>query len=105
MWFKADSLEKILKGEKTMTRRVPGVRSCEVGRVYRVRYGWSEKVKYHILITRKFQEKLGAISLEDVHKEGYGSLEEFKAAWIKLYGSWKPEQTVTVYEFKLVEGI
>jgi len=36
---------------------------------------------------------------------GYGSLEEFKAAWIKLYGSWKPEQTVTVYEFKLVEGI
>jgi len=43
------------------------------------------------------------ISPEDVKKEGYNSLEEFRKAWIEINASWDPEQIVTVYEFKFAE--
>jgi hypothetical protein len=46
-------------------------------------------------------QKLGEISSEDVKKEGYNSLEEFKQIWMEINGSWNPEQIVTAYEFKL----
>jgi len=55
-----------------------------------------------ILITRRWQERLGDISPEDVKKEGYETLEDFKKAWTDIYGSWNPDDIVWVYEFKVV---
>ena len=64
---------------------------------------YSKSTSSFIRITSRFEQKLGEISLEDVKKEGYSSLEEFRRAWENIYGpgSWDPEQTVTVYEFEL----
>lgn len=102
--FKRYNIEKILKGLKTQTRRVH-VHTFRVGKIYPLRDNWftpNNQAKGYILITRKFRQRLGDITLEDVQKEGYNSLEEFQAEWIRLYGSWDPNKIIWVYEFKLV---
>jgi hypothetical protein len=100
MLFKRRLLQKILSGEKTQTRRPRGS-TKEVGDKMGVRNHY-EPFKHYVLITRKFKQRLGDISEQDAHKEGFQSIDEFKAAWINIYGSWKPNQVVTVLEFKLV---
>ena len=54
------------------------------------------------MVIRKFRQRLGDISLEDVGKEGYSSLQEFQMAWEEIHGpgSWDPNLTVTAYEFQ-----
>jgi len=99
--FKRHNLQKILEGRKTQTRRIHK-HTWQVGKVYALRDRWFSKPQAHIIVTRKFRQKLGEIRLEDVKKEGFSSLEEFKAEWERLHGKWNPEQVVWVYEFKLV---
>jgi hypothetical protein len=98
--FKRYNLQKILEGVKTQTRRVHR-HTWQVGKAYQIRDRWFGEAQGYILVTRKFRQKLGEITLKDVEKEGYNSLEEFKTEWIKLHGEWNPEQVVWVYEFKL----
>ncbi len=105
MLFKKKHIELILAG-KTQTRRLPGKSaSYQVGRVYAIKDSWFSKAEGYILITRKFHQKLGDISLEDAKKEGYNSLEEFRRAWEEIHGkgSWNPKQVATVYEFRVVK--
>ncbi len=96
--FKKDRLQKVLEGRKTQTRRTSR-NTLKVGKVYLIRCRYFEKAK--VLIIRKFKQRLGDISLEDVRKEGFDSLEEFQACWARIHGSWRPDIIVTVYEFKL----
>jgi hypothetical protein len=71
MLFKRRHIELILSGRKTQTRRLPDKSAnYHVGRVYGIRDRWFSKPEAHILITRKFRQKLGEISCEDVKKEG-----------------------------------
>jgi hypothetical protein len=101
--FKRKHLNLILFGRKTQTRRTHK-HGWHVGRVYGLRDRWFEKAENHILITRKFRQKLGDISLEDIRKEGYDSLEGFQKAWIEINGAWDPDQVITAYEFKLLDA-
>jgi hypothetical protein len=104
--FKRKHVTKILEGEKTQTRRTHK-RGWTVGRVYGVRDNWYAKPTAHIRITRKFRQRLSDISPEDVRKEGYSSLEEFKRVWEEINGgpgSWDPNKVVTAYEFKLASS-
>jgi hypothetical protein len=103
--FKRRNLELVLAGKKTQTRRIHK-QEWKIGHVYSARASWFEKAKAWILITRKFRQKLGDISDEDVKKEGFSTLAEFKEEWRKcgkINGSWKPDQVVIVYEFKLLD--
>ena len=92
----------ILEGRKTQTRRIHK-REWKIGRTYSIRDRRFDKAKGHITITRKFKERLGDISPEDVQKEGYDILEEFQRAWEEINGpgTWKPDMVVTVYEFQV----
>jgi len=74
----------------------------QVGKVYPIRCRYFERAKVKILIIRKFKQWLGDISLEDVRKEGFETLEEFQACWTRIHGMWDPNLIVIVYEFKLV---
>lgn len=103
MLFKKKHIKKILKHRKTQTRRT-GKRQYKVGHRYGIRSSRIEKSVAHIVITHRFKEKLGQISLEDAKKEGYESIEEFCRDWEKDYGSWNPEETVSTYEFELVSS-
>ncbi|MBS7633857.1 hypothetical protein KEJ15_09660 [Candidatus Bathyarchaeota archaeon] len=100
--FKRKHIERILEGRKVQTRRIHR-REWKLGRTYAIKDRWFDKPKGHITIIRKFRERLGDISLEDVQKEGYGSLEEFRRAWEEIHGSgsWNPDLVVTVYEFRV----
>ena len=103
--FKRRHLREVLAGNKTQTRRTHKY-TWTIGKTYCIRDRWFSKPQGHIIVTRKFRQRLGDISLEDVRKEGYSTLEEFKQAWEEIYGpeSWNPDQIVTAYEFKLKEG-
>jgi hypothetical protein len=74
----------------------------KVGKTYGIRSTRFEKSRGHITITRRFQQKLGDVTEEDAKKEGSKNLEEFKQEWIKIYGSWHPDEVVTAYEFYLL---
>jgi hypothetical protein len=101
--FKRKHVELILRGRKTRTRRVHSY-EWKLSRVYGVRDRLFGKPVAHILVVRKFRQRLGDISAEDVGKEGYGSLQEFQRAWEEVHGqgSWNPDLIVTAYEFKVV---
>jgi len=101
--FKRVHLQLVLEGRKTQTRRTHR-HMWKVGRAYAIRDRWFTKPQGHILVTHRFKQRLGDISLEDVEKEGYKSIEEYKKAWIEIYGAWNPETVVTIYEFKLQQG-
>jgi len=91
---------------KTQTRRPSkswSGRAYKVGDVLPLRDGYNGPTLAKIRITRRFQQRLGEIPMEDIQKEGFRSLEEFKREWTNIYGEWNPDQIVTVYEFRLIE--
>lgn len=106
MLFKKPLLEKILKGEKTQTRRTmerkPGRRVYEVGERVGIRAGYTKPVAY-ITIKKKFQQRLRGITEEEARKEGFSSVDDFKKQWEALYQGWNPEEVVWVYEFELAK--
>ena len=101
--FKRRHLRKVLTGEKTQTHRTHKY-TWTIGKTYYIRDRWFSKPQGHIIVTRKFRQRLGDVSPEDVKKEGLSSLEEFKQEWTELHGSWNPEQIVFCYEFKLTDS-
>ena len=103
--FKRKHLKKILEGTKTQTRRTHK-RTWKIGHIYSIRDRWFGKPQAHIKILRRFKQRLGDISTEDVKKEGYGSLAEFQRVWEEIHGpgSWDPDLVVTCYEFKLLKN-
>lgn len=103
--FKRRHIHKIHEGQKTQTRRTHK-RTWKLSKTYSIRASYFGKPEGNIKIIKKFKQKLGEISSEDVKKEGFNSLEEFRKAWEEINGkgSWDPEQIVTVYEFELVRS-
>jgi len=100
MLFREEHIRMILLGQKTMTRRIGRLHNLGRTRIQRSRYDWTD---IEIEILRRYTQKLGEISPEDVRKEGYSSLEEFKATWIEIHGRWDADLEVWVYEFKLAQ--
>jgi hypothetical protein len=98
--FTADHLQKVLDGRKTQTRR-RGKLTYRVGHRYSIKDQYFGKPAAYVVIRRRWRERLGDISPEDVEKEGYSDIWRFKAAWIGLHGHWDPTETVTAYEFEL----
>jgi len=99
MIFKKYHIEKILRGKKTMTRRLHR-RPYRVGHKYRIQRSWYNWTHIYIRITCRFRQRLGDISPKDIRKEGYRTLEEFKEAWVEINGSWDPDSLVWVYDFE-----
>lgn len=100
--FKKHLVPLILEGRKTQTRRLHK-HQWKLGKTYQVKTNYYSRIEAHIRVTRKFNQRLGDISLEDVKKEGFNSLDDFKEAWRRINGNWTPDQTVIVYEFEIVD--
>jgi hypothetical protein len=101
--FKRPLLQLVLEGKKTQTRRTHR-RLWTVGRAYGIRDRWFTKPEAKILILRRFGQRLSEITKEDARKEGFETLDEFKAAWKEIYKTWNPEQVVIAYEFRLLKA-
>jgi len=106
MLFKKLHVEKILRGEKTQTRRSArrrGAGNYKVGRRYGVQASWMGRPTAFILITGKRLQRLDDITPEDARREGGYDLESYRAQWEKINGGrWDPDEVVWVYDFKLL---
>jgi hypothetical protein len=99
--FKNQFLSKIRENKKTQTRRLKQPR-IKIGKTYNLRSSYTRVLPEKILITDIFQQYLGEISLEDIHKEGFEDLNEFIQVWREIYGNYDPEEIIWVVEFQYV---
>src|SRR5690606_38575844 len=71
--FKPEQVEPILVGRKTQTRRTWKRPRVKVGSVHQAKTTYHDKPFARIKITGLRRQRLGDISTEDVHREGYDS--------------------------------
>jgi hypothetical protein len=117
--FKPEMVEKILAGEKTVTRRpvkesprfsggIGGPRwlpcKYEVGKDYAVQPGRGQKAVARIRILDVSRSHVGAIGDADAECEGFEDRNDFRAYWRILYGHWDALQLVDRIEFQLLSG-
>ena len=107
MIFKPEMIEKILAGDKTVTRRpIVGNADCRYkdGRDYALQPGRGKKAVGRIRILDIRATELGhQLTILESAKEGFGSFRDFRDDWEDLYGvSWHPLQRVWRIEFELV---
>ena len=110
MIFTKQNLELIREGKKTETRRIWKKPHVKVGKNYQCRtsrYAKTPEDSPYIKITAMRKERLGEITEDAVRKEGFKpdgtQLEKFWALWVKLHGSWNPDQEVYVVDFEVVK--
>lgn len=79
MLFKSEHILPILKGRKTATRRSWKKCMVKVGNVYKCKTQMLSKESFaEIRVTKVFKQMLGDMTIEDVKKEGYDTLWDFK---------------------------
>lgn len=100
----AHTLEKVLNGTKTQTRRLVkageqltadgvcirtarGRRLYQVGKTYAVQPARGKRAVARIRVTRLRCEDVGDISAEDAHAEGFASPCAFLEAWRAIHGT------------------
>ncbi len=106
MIFTKEHIEKIREGKKTETRRIWKHPHVKVGKVYGIRTDRFKPVPSdapRIKIQSISRELLRDITFEGAIKEGCQSLGDFMDIWIKLHGSWNPNQEIYVVKFLRVE--
>ena len=97
--------DKVMSGEKTVTRRpVKGEAACryQVGRTYAVQPGRGKKSIGRIAISSVHKEPLGNATRE-ARAEGFHDFDAFRNYWAGLYGNFNPDQAVWRIAFELVE--
>lgn len=115
MIFKPEMVEKILGGEKTVTRRpvkFDAVTSAwlpcryEVGKDYAVQPGRGKKAVGRIRVLSVVRRRIELFTLSsrvrEAQREGFKDWWAFKRYWTALYGSWDAAQLVDRIEFELL---
>lgn len=103
MIFKPEMVEKILSGEKTVTRRpLKQLDRYQPGRDYAVQPGRGKHAVARIRVTFVHEDRLGSITEDDARREGFLSSEAFFDYWDRLYGFVDYDQAVTRIAFRLL---
>lgn len=102
MIFKPILIEKILAGEKTVTRR-PLPTPYEADREYAIQPGMARPSVGGIHTRFVNTEMLGTIDDDDAMREGFQDRSGFVAYWTDLYGGFDSTMHVARIEFELVE--
>lgn len=81
-----------------MTRRLrkPQIKP---NKVYPLKIGF-KYLQGMIKIKKVYHQRLGDMRREDIAKEGFATLEDFKRDWIEIYHSWDEDMNVWVVEFE-----
>ena len=89
-------IEKVLKGEKTATRR--NGRYADVGEIM-------ELQEHKFEVTRVFSQTLGELTDADALSEGYPDIAAYKDSILSFHPGmpWLPHMTVWVHEFQPVK--
>jgi N4-acetylcytidine amidohydrolase len=93
--MKAD-IEKVLSGEKTATRR--NGRYADPGEIMTLE-------GQDFVVERVYSQSLGELTDEDVRREGYATVEEYKESILSYHPGmpWLPQMRVWVHEFRPVQ--
>lgn len=99
------TLEQVLSGKKTQTRRriKPDKKFIyRVAKTYAVqpKRGQPAVARFEVTAIRK--QCLGEMSHEEALAEGFASVADYQKLWFKQYGSFEPDEEVWVIEFKLL---
>lgn len=106
MMFDKFCIEKILSGEKTVTRRLSTRRPGVPGAIHKLKVDRTPKTFGEILITSCRKEQIKDITEEEAFKEGFDSLNEYLAYFMEVNdidilfrSDW-----IWRVEFKLING-
>ena len=110
--FKPEHIDPILgktKWLKTATRRI-GNRKYNVGVTHQCKTSFYVTAFASIRILRVYEQRLGDMTEEDAHREGYDSVKTYRKAFNRVFRAhtWEPEpwdddRVVKVIEFERVK--
>ncbi|TDF99597.1 ASCH domain-containing protein [Paenibacillus piri] len=92
---KEDDVQKVIRGEKTATRR--NGRYADIGEIMELE---GRKFEVH----KVYQQTLGELTDEAVRTEGYADLESYKNYILSMHAGmpWLPHMKVWVHEFRAI---
>jgi hypothetical protein len=99
------TLEHVLAGRKTETRRLNRRSRWTIGKTYAAQPGRGQPAAGRVLATGYRVEALGAIDEASAKAEGFDSRQAFIKAWTAAHGRFDPGQLVHVYSFELFEEV
>ncbi|WP_407921121.1 ASCH domain-containing protein [Brevibacillus migulae] len=90
-------IEKVIKGQKTATRR--NGRYADVGEIM-------ELQGHRYVVERVYSQSLGELTDEHARQEGFDNLEAYKQSILSMHPGmpWLPQMRVWVHEFRPVEA-
>ncbi len=100
------TLEQVLSGRKTQTRRPirPYRRFVyRVGKTYAVQPGRGERAVARIEVLAVRKQPLGEITRAEAVAEGCANLASFRKLWTEKHGGFDPDEVVWVMEFRLLQ--
>jgi hypothetical protein len=103
MIFGKELIEKVLSGEKIVTRRRSS--RYQVGKVYAIQPGRGKKHVGHIEILSVQEQRLSMVMRPgEVRREGFRRYGDFVNYWEKLHGPIQYHETVARIEFRLARS-
>ena len=108
MIFRPELIQRILDGDKTVTRRrlthTGGRRiAYRVGKTYAIQPGRGKKHVGHILVRHMDEQPLGMVTPREAKREGFESVAEFDGYWKMLHGEYNPDEIVARIQFELTQ--
>lgn len=114
MNFKPELAERVMRGEKTVTRRLvssnprspwfEGGCSLKVGHTYAVCPGRGKNAIGRVRIVSVDKRHLGqGLTTAEARAEGFADRGEFRSAWTEINGSWSDGVLVWRVEFAVVQ--
>jgi hypothetical protein len=102
IFFLKKYIDLILSGKKTQTRRRINGPPQSLG-ICQVHESACDGDSYRgdVEVTRVSMQRLGSMTEEDARREGFDSLEEFRAGWREIYHGYDPNMVVYVIDFAL----
>ena len=105
MMFDKQTLEQILKGKKTVTRRVRrnNTRPAVPHNIHKLKIDRTPVSYGLIRIISCEKGRLGDLNEEDAVKEGFATKEEYLDYFEKVNGSKQPNLPIWIVEFELIK--
>lgn len=94
IFMKQNLVELVLQGKKTQTIRAWKKTPPKPGSICHLNF------KIPVKIIERYQKKISELSTEELQRDGFSSMEEFKTAWLMCYPVFDSEQTIWVIRFK-----
>ncbi|HZO31444.1 MAG TPA: ParB/RepB/Spo0J family partition protein [Chloroflexota bacterium] len=89
--------QSVVSGEKQQTTRRRADPRIEPGTIVR-----ADVIQFADLeITDVIRKRLGEMTEQDAREEGDYTLDEFRDLWRRSYGSWNPDELVTIIRFQV----